>query len=47
MIEPEEYKMADFSWPFVSMGILALIVLIGAPGPLEDTQRQKVRVSVV
>lgn len=30
MIEPEEYKMADFAWPIVSTGILALIVLIGA-----------------
>ena len=30
MIGPEEYTMADLTWPFVSMGILVLIVLIGA-----------------
>jgi uncharacterized membrane protein len=28
--EMEEYEMADFAWPIVTMGILALIVLIGA-----------------
>ena len=25
----EEYEMADFAWPIVSIGILALIILIG------------------
>ena len=29
VIEPVEFKMADFVWSLVSMGILALIVLIG------------------
>jgi len=29
VIEPVEFKMADFAWSVVSMGILALIVLIG------------------
>jgi len=28
--EMEEYEMADFAWSIVTMGILALIVLIGA-----------------
>ena len=28
-IVPEEFKMADLAWPLVSMGILALIILIG------------------
>ena len=30
MIEPEDDKMTDISWPVVSIGILALIILFGA-----------------
>jgi uncharacterized membrane protein len=29
-MEPEACEMADFAWPIVSIGILALIILIGA-----------------
>ncbi len=38
--------MADFAWPIISVGILALLFLVPRPTPLENTQGQKIWASV-